>query len=316
MTRTVLFILVFSLLSCAMACGAPVRRLPVFEQYGGHRGIWLRSAVAEAFVMATPYPRVLAFRTLGGESPLFVATPREFIGVRTWFMRDTEPAEAPLPAELPATFSKISPLSITVTGAVEPKSHMRLYMIVTLDAHKPVMTVKQGMRNCGTRTTPYATWSIAALNRTGELIFPFGPGATPNRTLTYYTGTSMREQCLSYGEKALSVDLSVPVPSIVMKFGVLNKSGWAAWIHHTTALIVQAPYKPRRFYPDGGANITCYNNSDPHGGWAEIENVDAFSTLAPGQTGWMTQTYTLATITPPKNPHNPDAWMEALKSKE
>ena len=55
------------------------------DQYQGFTGFWLTNDRAEVFAIATPYPRVLAFRLKGGENPLHVNRDYEYIGIRSWF---------------------------------------------------------------------------------------------------------------------------------------------------------------------------------------------------------------------------------------
>ena len=73
------------------------------DQYQGFTGYWLKNDRAEAFAIASPYPRVLAFRLKGGENPLHVSREPEYIGIRTWFFEPIQIPQSGLPALRPAT---------------------------------------------------------------------------------------------------------------------------------------------------------------------------------------------------------------------
>ena len=73
------------------------------EQYQGFSGYWLKNNRAEAFAIATPYPRIIAFRLTGGENPLHVSRNYEYFGIRTWFFEPIQIPQSGLPALRPAT---------------------------------------------------------------------------------------------------------------------------------------------------------------------------------------------------------------------
>ena len=97
------------------------------DQYEGFAGFWLENDRAEAFAIAAPYPRVLAFRLKGGENPLHVFREYEYIGVRSWFFEPTQIPASGLPALQPATAEMTSARSVCLTAAPDDSSGLQLH---------------------------------------------------------------------------------------------------------------------------------------------------------------------------------------------
>jgi hypothetical protein len=282
------------------------------QQYEGWKGVWLKSAAAEVFVIAKPYPRVLVFRKIGEPSHLFTG-PNEYIGVRTWFMESQQNDDSPLPARQPGEFKTVTPLKVVVEGATDPATRLRVGLEVSLDPEKPVMRVRHLLTNAGEKDRKVAVWSINALKRDGKIIVPWGEGEKPFRTVVYYPITSAKEPGLQLGLKALGLDLSLPVTTGQMKVGIRTESGWAAHVMGDSVLKVSAPFAVGGDYPEGGANLTVYQTgAAKNEGWSEIEHISQSETLKPGRTLSLEEKYSLLTVIPPGE-DTPDAWLDALK---
>jgi len=87
------------------------------EQYEGFTGYWLKNDRAEAFAIASPYPRVLAFRLVGGENPLHVSREYEYVGIRTWLFEPTQNRQSGMPALRPATAERMGAHGLRLVAA-------------------------------------------------------------------------------------------------------------------------------------------------------------------------------------------------------
>ena len=95
------------LLFCALPAGAAEKPEAT---HAGFDGWWLRNGKAE--VIAEPYPRLLAFRLKGGDSPLHVSHEYEYFGVRAWFLEPEQNRQSGLPALQPAVAKRTSSRSL------------------------------------------------------------------------------------------------------------------------------------------------------------------------------------------------------------
>jgi len=254
-------------------------------------GAWLRSTVAEAFISILPYPRVMLFRPSGGSSPLRLESPHPYVGIRTWFLDPEQTERSTLPADQPAWFNRLEPLIACVEAEVDPVTGLQNLLEVTLDPAQALMTVRHGLRNAGITAQTISVWAIAAFTRQGRILAPWGPDRMPLRRLTWYPFDNPLEPGLLYGKRALGIELEPPVTTHFLKVGVLTESGWGAHLHNEQALVITSPYVSGGRYPEGGSNLTFYNNSHPVDGFSEIEHVAPQHTLAPGETGWLDVTY-------------------------
>ena len=146
------------------------------DQYEGFTGSWLKNDRAEAFAIAAPYPRVLAFRLKGGENPLHVSREYEYIGVRSWFFEPTQIPESGLPALQPATAEMTSARSVRLTAAPDDSSGLRLTMEIALDAERPMLHIRHGFKNMRDKPRRIACWALNVIRPNA------GVGVTPWRT--------------------------------------------------------------------------------------------------------------------------------------
>ena len=151
----------------AIACCAAAAADGPPQAYHGIEGCWLRNDVAEVLVSARPYPRVVAFRRVGGPSPFRVATTDPYYGVRSWFMEPAQNEASGLPAAQPADIHLLSPLSARLTGAREERSGLQLTMEITLDPKQPTLTVRHGFTNLRADTRRLAVPRFAAVEAGG-----------------------------------------------------------------------------------------------------------------------------------------------------
>ena len=304
-----------TLLMLAFACGCSARLGNSPNEYRSVAGCWLTSETCEAFVSGVPYPRVVAFRLKGQNSPLRVSTADQFYGIRTWYMdADSTDDTTLLPASQVAKVERLSSLSARITAAEEPVSGLQLIMEVSLAPQSRTLTVRHGFRNLLDKDRRICIWALTAFEHDGMAVTPWKAGKEI-KTCVLYPESDPSEPCLKLGKTGMGVDYRVPSTKGCYKVGTNTDAGWAAFCRGRCALVSRVPFNEYGEYVDGGAPITFYNcGQKREWGFCEMENVGELKPLPRGGTAWMEQKITLLEINPTSD--SVDANIEAIKKAQ
>lgn len=282
------------------------------DQYEGFTGFWLENDRAEAFAIALPYPRVLAFRLKGGENPLHVTREYEYIGVRSWFFEPTQIPESGLPALQPATAERTGVRSVRLTAAPDDRSGLQLIMEIALDSEHPVLQIRHGFKNVRAEKRRIACWALNVI-RPDE-----GVGVTPWRTegrrsLLFWPSTNPNEPGIHLGARVLALDYRIEPQNGWQKVGTNSDAGWIAFVWGENALKSTVAHASNAEYPEDGGTVTMFNSTsevfDGKPRFGEIENVGPLSELMPGNTLWMEQELELLVGI---ETEDPEGWVEML----
>ncbi len=284
------------------------------QSFHGIAGRWLTNAVAEAYVSGTPYPRIVAFRMKGGESPLRVSTTDPFLGVRVWFMEPVQNEQSPLPALQPATLELLSPAALRLTGGNEPMSGLQLTMEAALDPVQPVLRLRYGLKNLHPRRRRLAVWAIVALPHAGVGFAPWrAPDSGAASSMLAYPGSSPTDPCVRIGEKGLGVDFRIFPDRGQIKIGTSSDAGWAGYGWSGQILKSTADIVKGADYPDGGANITMYQcGKATSEGFGEIEHAGPLCEVGPGESVWLNHQLEIRAGVKPAT-DSVDGWLDALR---
>ena len=283
------------------------------DQYEGFTGFWLKNDRAEAFAIAEPYPRVLAFRLKGGENPLHVSRAYEYIGVRSWFFEPTQIPESGLPALQPATAEQTGTRSMRLTAAPDDSSGLQLIMEVALDSQRPVLRIRHGFKNMRDKPRRIACWALNVIRPdAGVGVTPWRTGS--RRSLLFWPDTDPDEAGIYLGPSALALDYRLEPQNGWQKIGTNGDAGWIAFVWNETALKSTVAHVADAEYPEDGGTVTMFNSTsevfDGKPRFGEIENVGPLSELMPGDTLWMEQELELFTGI---ETNDPERWVELLE---
>ena len=282
------------------------------DLYEGFAGFWLENDRAEAFAIAEPYPRVLAFRLKGGENPLHVSREYEYIGVRSWFFEPTQIPESGLPALQPATAEMTGVRSVRLTAAPDDSSGLQLIVEVALDGARPELQIRHGFKNRRDQPRRIACWALNVIRPDA------GVGVTPWRTggrrsLLFWPHTDPNEAGIYLGPRALALDYRIEPQNRWQKIGTNGDAGWIAFVWNETALKSTVAHVADAEYPENCGTVTMFNATsevfDGKPRFGEIENVGPLSELKPGDILWMEQTLELIVGVAGDDP---ESWVEQL----
>ena len=197
------------IVSCILLLSAlPLSAQKPMDQYQGFNGFWLKNDRAEAFAIAEPYPRILAFRLKGGENPLHVSREYEYIGIRSWFFEPTQIRESGMPALRPATAETTGERSLRLTAAPDDSSGLQLTMEIEIDAERPILKIRHGFKNLRNQQRRIACWALNVIRPDA------GVGVTPwrregRRSLLFWPDTDPNEIGIHSGPRALALDYRI-----------------------------------------------------------------------------------------------------------
>lgn len=304
----------FVLLFLCVANIAVAAEKPTGE-FEGYKGWWLKNERSEAFVIADPYPRIIAFRLNGGNSPLHVSHDYEYFGIRTWFLEPTQNSQSPLPALQKASVEKMGENGLRLVAVEKDSSALELTMEIRLDDSKPILHVRHGMKNLRDEKRRIALWALNVIKADG------GVGITPWRadgrqTFLFWPDTDPDEEGIHLGAKALALDYRVLPRNGWLKVGTDTDAGWVAYVFDGYALKSTVPFVAKAEYPEGGGSITMFNSTsavfDGNPRFGEIENVGPLSDLMPGNTLWMEQKLEIVSGL---EGDDPEMWIDLLEKE-
>ncbi|NKB71184.1 MAG: hypothetical protein GKR89_29280 [Candidatus Latescibacteria bacterium] len=281
-------------------------------QHESFTGWWLANGSAEAFVIAQPYPRIVAFRLKGGQSPLHISHDYEYFGIRSWFFEPDRIPESGLPALQPAQMEQTGPLSLHLSGAAEEKSGLRLKMDIALDSKEPVLTVRHGFENMRPEKRRLAAWALNVIDPDN------GVGLAPwrsegRRAFLFWPSTSPDEKGLHLGPKTLALDYRILPQDGWLKVGTNTDAGWVAYVWDGQALKSTVEFVANADYPEDGGTVTFFNSTSERfesgSRFGEIENVGPLCEVLPGNTLWMEQKLELIGGL---EGTDPEQWLETL----
>lgn len=307
--------IILGLLGAMLITGGALAAEQPTAELEGYSGWWLQNDVAEAFVIAEPYPRIISFRLQGGDSPLHISHEYEYFGIRSWFLEPTQIDESGLPALQPAEAEKLGPRALRLTAAEEEKSGLQLIMEISLDESAAQLRVRHGFKNLRQEQRRIAAWALNVIRPDR------GVGITPwrsqeLRSLLLWPATDPTEKGLHFGPRAIALDYRVLPENKWQKLGTNTDAGWVAFVWDGQALKSTVAYVPNAEYPEGGGTVTMFNSTpelfEAGERFGEIENIGPLYELLPGHTLWLDQTLELVAGV---EGDDPEKWLEVLEAK-
>ena len=284
-------------------------------EFAGYAGWWLRNARVEAFVIAEPYARVIAFRPIGGENPLHVSREYEYFGIRTWFLEPEQNALSPLPALEPASAETMAEGGLRLLAAPADSAGLQLCMEISLHKTEPILHIRHGMKNLRPAQRRIALWALNVIKPDGGV--GVAPWRSENRQhFIFWPNTDPDQDGLHLGRRTLAVDYRVLPRHGWLKVGTDTDRGWVAYVYGERALRSSVAHVANGVYPEGGGTVTMFNSTseifDGKERFGEIENVGPLSDVQPDNWLWMDQELEIISGL---QGDNPEEWIEMLDAR-
>jgi hypothetical protein len=263
----------------------------------------LSNGTVEIVVTTDIGPRIARYGFVGGESILsdisgsLAEKDREqwqaWGGHRVWIAPEGQPKSYG-PDNTPIKHAPAGANGIRLEQPVEKGTGIQKVMTVTMDATGSGVTVKHELINRNQKPYELAVWALTIMNPGGTAIVPQEPyrkhadALLPARPLVLWHYTDLSDSRFAIGPKfiRLATDEKKPEPQ---KFGVLNKTGWAAYAKNGLLFVKRMKYEEGAKYPDYESSVEVFTQA----GFIEVESLGPMRTLKPGETAEHTERWSL-----------------------
>ena len=252
----------------------------------------LSNSIAELRIPTTFGPRVMHYGFAGGPSVLAASvahreTPhgtwRAYGGHRLWVAPERFPQTYTLDDAAPE-IERRGERSVVVRRAVDPLTHLRVELGVTLAEASSEVLLEHVVRNEGDAPCEAAAWGITIVRPNGVAVIPnprFAPqpdALLPVRTLALWRYTDLADGRFAAGPSFVRLRCD-PARTAPTKIGVACERGWFAYVVDGTALVVRSARDAEARYPDFNSNVEIYTEGE----FCEVETLGPLVSLQPGQ---------------------------------
>lgn len=255
-------------------------------------------------------PRIISCQ-LSGKENMFYENPSEvgltsgekwipFGGHRLWlapelpkrtYYPDNDPLEVVI---LKTGLQLIAPIE-TTTG-------IQKTIEIQMDENEPKVIVRHKMTNMGLWPVTFAPWALSVLGPNGVAVFPHPPrnrwpdSLVPSHSITLWGYTHMSDPRYTWGDEYILFRQN-PSVNDAQKIGMLNTSGWAAYVRDNTAFIKLFQYIKDGDYTDFDSNLESWTNQD----FLELETLGPLQKVDLEESITLDETWFLAANIPSPN---------------
>jgi hypothetical protein len=259
----------------------------------------MANAVAELIVTTDVGPRIISYRTSGGENVLKIfeeqaggRDEKDWLvrgGHRLWVAPETERTYDPDNA--PVNYEILGPSLVKLTNAAMAPWWVEKEMIVALTPGSAAVTIEHRVTNRGEAPTQLAVWALSVMRAGGVEIIPQPPlgehprDLLPDRVLVPWPYTDLADPRWRLGRQFIT--LRQAADCLPAKLGLSHREKWVGYSLPGALFIKTLPYEEGATYPDLGCNFETFTNSE----MLEIESLGPLRTLAPGESATLAETW-------------------------
>ena len=275
------------------------------EYKGWPNCIRLFNGDIELIITTDVGPRIIRCGYINGPNLFYVADAetgktggtnwRIYGGHRLWHAPEAMPRSY-FPDNFPVNYTW-NGKTLILSQDIEITTGIIKEMEITLHPEKNQVTVLHRLINKNLWPIETSPWAITAHAAGGRAILPQEPYIDPadcllpSRPVVLWYYTHMGDPRWIWGNKYIQLVHDSKLTS-EQKIGILNKQGWAAYLHNKTLMIKKFQFDPEALYPDYGCNNEVYAN----GNLLEIETLGPFSHIVPGKASEHTEQWFIASL--------------------
>ncbi len=254
-------------------------------------------------------PRIICYSFIGGENILFEDTKREFFetnpdmekvygkgavweiygGHRLWISPETMPRTY-YPDNDPVSY-ELTENGAIFTPPVQKWTNYGYAIRVSVSEDTTDVTVEHGVTNHGALDIDLSLWPITVLAPGGTEVVPQPTRKTvynPQTIMAFWDYAKMTDSRLKWLEKYIILKQDKDGDD-KMKFGINSEHGFAMYFNHDDLFVKRFEVNPDGCYPDGGMSFETYTNAL----FLEMESLGELQTVAPDETVWHTEKWSL-----------------------
>jgi hypothetical protein len=212
-------------------------------------------------------------------------------GHRLWHAPEVYPSTY-VPEESPIVIDELAD-GLRLYRPPEEATGISKTIEVHLLPEKPVVMLDHILKNeCGL-PLELAAWAITQLPLGGTVILPQATkpldsnGLQPNRSLALWPYSHWQDERMVLADDLVLVRAWAKMPPL--KVGLMNRSGWSAYLRNRVLLVKQFQPQPDLPHPDFGSNVECYVDDKA----IELETLGPLTQLAPGESAKLRETWEL-----------------------
>jgi hypothetical protein len=275
------------------------------EYKGWPNCIRLFNGEIELIITTDVGPRIIRCGYINGPNLFYIANAeagktggtnwRIYGGHRLWHAPEAMPRSY-FPDNNPVSYTW-NGKTLTLTQDVETTTGIIKELEITLEPDRNHVMVLHRLINKNLWTIQSSPWAITAHAAGGRTILPQEPYIDPAeyllpaRPLVLWYYTHMGDPRWIWGNKYIQLIQDSSITS-EQKIGILNKQGWAAYLHDKTLMIKKFQFDPEVLYPDYGCNNEVYVNEN----LLEIETLGPVSYIAPGSAVEHTEQWLITSL--------------------
>jgi hypothetical protein len=284
----------------------------VVEYKGWKNVLRLGNPAVELLVTLDVGPRAISYRTAFGKNVF-----KEFAGElgksgeKEWKIRGghrlwlapEDRTRTYYPDNAPVKHKIVAPGRVVFTPPPEKEHGIQKELELRLGESGTRVEVRHRIKNVGKQAVELAPWALTVLAPGGLEIIPQPsarphPGSAkeakpadafaPNRVLVMWPYADFKDPRLGLGKKYITLrqDRKAKGP---IKFGLLHRLGWVAYLNDGALFVKHIPYHKGRTYPDYGCNFETFSNAD----MLEMESLGPLVRLEAGQDTELVETWEL-----------------------
>jgi len=285
--------------------------LDVVDYRGWKNNLRLSNASVELIATLDVGPRVIAYRRPGGfnvmknyDSMMGGTGEAEWQirgGHRFWLAPE-DLTRTYFPDNHPVKWEPLGEFGVKLTPPPETEYGVQKEMHLTLAPTGTRVEVVLKVTNIGAAPTELAPWGPTVMAPGGVEIIPLPakyshPGHpsrakspadfAPNQELILWPYFDFADRRWTFGAKYIF--LKQDVNQGPTKIGLAHRGGWVGYLNSNTLFVKRFDYREGSLYPDRGTRYQTFSNED----MLEMETVGELSTLAPGQSAELRESWEL-----------------------
>lgn len=290
-----------------------------YISFGGwENNLRLANEHAELIITLDVGPRVISYRTTGGEN-VFKTFDAQLggTGEAEWMSRGghrfwlapEDPVLSYLPDNSAVQHRAISQHEVEVVNPPTDQLPIRKVMTIGLDPKSSRVTVTHRAENHGSEAISAATWGLSVMSPGGIEIIPLPPlgehprDLLPTRTMILWAFTNMADARWRFGQQFITLRQGGAGPT---KLGLAHRERWIAYHRGESLFVKSIEFREGATYPDRGCNFETFTDEE----MLEVEALGPLVDLAPGNSTAHTEQWQLFSGVPAPAPGRDDAIAE------
>jgi hypothetical protein len=290
--------------------------MTIIEYRGWPNNLLLSNGDVELIVTLDVGPRVIAYRVPGGfnvmknYSEMMGGTGEsewQIRGGHRFWLAPEDLTRTYYPDNRSVSWTATGPLSVNIVAPPETEYGVQKTMSLALEAKGTRVAVSLTVANVGNSPTELAPWGPTVMAPGGVEIIPLPakaphPGHVsnakspadygPNQELILWPYFDFADTRWTFTKKYII--LRQDVAKGPTKIGLAHREGWVGYVNSGMLFVKRFDYRDGAIYPDRGTRYQTFSNED----MLEMETVGELTTLAPGQTATLSETWELHTGVP------------------